>query len=328
MKKKVFLLLACSIPVLLSSNLFAQADQMEQDIEGSKDCALLTRFPGAIIEFYQENRFDKYSLIVSKAEWNEERETNIATTFDIEGKVIRMQYTVPRENNAYLLYKTYLNALAEANHEILFKGYQSDELGLSSTDFFYYYYGEVNPVDPTITPYGAKYGYIASKYVEADKTTFLAICVIENPDDWNFSLVNIDAIEIEPMETGLVSAKMMADNISVKGHVSIYGIHFDTGKINIKPESENALKEIADFLKSHPTNKYFIVGHTDNVGDFGSNMILSENRAKEVVKHLVSDFGVDPAQIEAHGVSSLTPVTSNLSDYGKARNRRVEIVEQ
>jgi len=320
--------LAYTTITFLSTNLLAQEDQMERDVEGSKDCALLTRFPGAIIEFYQENRFDKYSLVMSKAVWNEELETNVAKTFDIEGKVIRIQYTVPKENNAYLLYKTYLNALAEANHEILFKGYESDELGLSSTDFFYYYYGEINPVDPRISPFGEKYGYIASKYVEADKTTFLAICVIEDPEDWNFSLINIDAIEIEPMETGLVSAKMMADNISVKGHVSIYGIYFDTGKFDIKPESANAMKEIADFLKSNPTNKYYIVGHTDNVGDFGINLILSENRAKEVVKHLVSDFGVEPAQIEAHGVSSLTPVTSNLSDYGKARNRRVEIVEQ
>lgn len=317
----IFMLLPCFI-------LSAQQDQRERDIEGSRDCELFSRFPGAVIEFYQESRFDRYSLLMSKITWDEEQEKNVAKTLDVEGRVIKIQYTVPVENNAYFLYKSYLDAMVEANHEILYKVFGEEEMGVNSPDFFYFYYEEINPVDAAITPFGEKDGYIASKYVDEEKTSYVSICVIEDPEDWNFSLINLDIIEVEPMETGLITAKMMADNISLKGHVSIYGIYFDTGKSEVKPESKNALEEIADFLKSNPDDKYYIVGHTDNVGDYDSNSLLSENRAKEVVKILVNEFGVDPAQLEAHGVSSLAPVTSNKSDYGKVRNRRVELVEQ
>ncbi len=313
---------------LVSVNLIAQQEQGEKDIEGSRDCELFSRFPGAVIEFYQESRFDRYSLLTSRITWDDEKDDNTAQTLDIEGKITRIQYTVPKENNAYLLYKSYLDAMAEANHEILFKAFQEEEVGVKSADFFYFYYAGINPVDPTITPFGAKFGYIASKYVDEEKTSYVAISVIEDPEDWNFSLINMDMIEIEPMETGLVSAKMMGDNISVKGHVSIYGVHFETGRFDIAPGSENALAEIAGFLKANPETKYFIVGHTDNVGDFGSNLTLSENRAKEVVKRLTGDFGVDPAQVEPHGLSSLSPVTSNKTEFGRARNRRVEVVER
>jgi outer membrane protein OmpA-like peptidoglycan-associated protein len=110
--------------------------------------------------------------------------------------------------------------------------------------------------------------------------------------------------------------------------VSIYGVHFDTGKWNIKKDSKPALKEMASFLKNHQENKYFIVGHTDNTGDFSSNMTLSEKRAKAVIHALIDDYGVKAQQLEAYGISSLSPVTSNSTDEGKARNRRVEIVKQ
>ncbi len=66
----------------------------------------------------------------------------------------------------------------------------------------------------------------------------------------------------------------------------------------------------------------------DNVGDFTSNMTLSEKRAKSVVNELVTKYSVKADQLKAYGVASLSPITSNLKDEGKAKNRRVEIVKQ
>ncbi|RLD84642.1 MAG: cell envelope biogenesis protein OmpA, partial [Bacteroidetes bacterium] len=86
--------------------------------------------------------------------------------------------------------------------------------------------------------------------------------------------------------------------------------------------------EIARYIKQHLDKKFFIVGHTDNVGDFDANMTLSENRAKAVTNELVSKYGVDAGQLKSYGVANLVPITSNSTDKGKARNRRVEIVEQ
>jgi len=57
-------------------------------------------------------------------------------------------------------------------------------------------------------------------------------------------------------------------------------------------------------------------------------MTLSENRAKAVMNELTTKYGVNTGQLKAYGVANLSPVTSNSTDKGKARNRRVEIVEQ
>ena len=92
--------------------------------------------------------------------------------------------------------------------------------------------------------------------------------------------------------------------------------------------SDEALKNIADYLKKHSDKKYFIVGHTDNVGDFQTNLTLSENRAKAVASELIAKFGVKENQLLTYGVANLAPVMSNSTDDGKAGNRRVEIVEQ
>ena len=70
------------------------------------------------------------------------------------------------------------------------------------------------------------------------------------------------------------------------------------------------------------------MGHTDNTGEFSANMNLSEDRAKSVVTELTTKYNVKAEQLTAYGVSSLVPVTSNMTAEGKAKNRRVEIVEQ
>jgi OOP family OmpA-OmpF porin len=153
---------------------------------------------------------------------------------------------------------------------------------------------------------------------------------INNGEEYGekFILVTQEIIEINPLETGLVTAQKITDNLELQGHIAIYGVYFDTGKFEIKPESGQTLTEIAAFLKANPGNKYFIVGHTDNTGDYNANMTLSENRAKAVRDYLVNEAGIDAGQLEARGASSICPVTANTTDAGKARNRRVEIVER
>jgi len=71
-----------------------------------------------------------------------------------------------------------------------------------------------------------------------------------------------------------------------------------------------------------------IVGHTDNVGDFDANLKLSKERAEAVINELVTKYSVKIEQLKAHGDGPTAPVASNSTDEGKAKNRRVEIVEQ
>ena len=71
-----------------------------------------------------------------------------------------------------------------------------------------------------------------------------------------------------------------------------------------------------------------MVSHTDSVGGFDANMRLSMVRAEAVVQVLVSQYGIDPGRLKAHGVVPLVPASTNRSKDGRAANRRVELVEQ
>jgi len=70
-----------------------------------------------------------------------------------------------------------------------------------------------------------------------------------------------------------------------------------------------------------------IAGHTDNTGDFDANLKLSTERAQAVTNELVTKYGVKSEQLKAYGDGQTSPVATNKTDEGKAKNRRVEIVE-
>jgi len=126
----------------------------------------------------------------------------------------------------------------------------------------------------------------------------------------------------------IADAKTMASDIGSTGKIAIYGIYFDFDKADVKPESEPALKEIAKLLSENPQLKLYVVGHTDNVGGLDYNMKLSQQRAEAVVKELASKYKVDGSHLKALGVGPAAPVTSNKTEEGRAKNRRVELVEQ
>lgn len=100
---------------------------------------------------------------------------------------------------------------------------------------------------------------------------------------------------------------------------------FPTGSAEVGPEMRQALAQIADHLKAYPDTTVDVIGHTDNVGDAAYNMELSRRRAENVALELAR-LGIDPDRIRAFGRGEDDPVASNLTEEGRARNRRVEIV--
>jgi outer membrane protein OmpA-like peptidoglycan-associated protein len=136
-------------------------------------------------------------------------------------------------------------------------------------------------------------------------------------------------IEKEAMAQEIVAnAEAFSNDLKETGHTAVYGIYFDTGQSVIKPESKAAFEEIAKLLKGAPSLKVNIVGHTDNVGGRDNNMKLSQARADSVAKELISKYGIDSRRLAADGVGPLAPVASNKMEEGRAKNRRVELVEQ
>ncbi len=142
-------------------------------------------------------------------------------------------------------------------------------------------------------------------------------------------MYTIFIIEKQLMSQDVVAdANSMAKSINETGKVALYGIYFDSGKSFIKPESKFALEEISKLLKSDPSLKIYVVGHTDNTGSYDSNMKLSMERASAVVAALASMYSVNVANLKPCGNGPTCPVASNETEEGKAKNRRVELVKQ
>ena len=126
----------------------------------------------------------------------------------------------------------------------------------------------------------------------------------------------------------VANAAALSGGLTGNGHVIVNGILFDTGKADVKPESDAALQEVSKLLKVHPALKVYVVGHTDNVGGLAANMDLSKRRAAAVVLSLTTKYGVPAAQLQSYGDGPYAPVASNDSEDGRALNRRVELVKQ
>ncbi len=142
---------------------------------------------------------------------------------------------------------------------------------------------------------------------------------------------NVKSYQIFMVEVAQMNQEIelnLGEAIDTDGKAVLYGILFDTGKSDIKPESADALKKITEYLNANPTVKIIVVGHTDNVGTFASNMTLSRARAESIKNYLITTSKIAASRLLSEGVGPLCPVSTNSTDEGKKLNRRVEIVKQ
>ena len=107
--------------------------------------------------------------------------------------------------------------------------------------------------------------------------------------------MQLDVVELKPTSDKLVvvSASDISRGLEASGRVAVYGILFDSNKSDVKPESRAALEEIAKYLRSNVNAKLDVVGHTDNVGSYDSNLDLSRARAAAVVSALVGEYNIN-----------------------------------
>jgi outer membrane protein OmpA-like peptidoglycan-associated protein len=126
---------------------------------------------------------------------------------------------------------------------------------------------------------------------------------------------------------GVVTAEAIGRELDRNGSIALYGIEFDTGSSKLTAQSRESLDEVVKLMKKDTKLRLLVVGHTDSEGDFGINRDLSEKRAQAVVADLVK-HGVDARRLSSAGVADLAPVSTNDSEEGRARNRRVELVKR
>lgn len=167
---------------------------------------------------------------------------------------------------------------------------------------------------------GRVYG---GKVVKDGATCFVHIEPVNEGTQYNVVIVEVGAMKQEVK----ADAAVLGASIAADGKVAVYGIYFDTGKSVLKPESTPTLEEIGKLLKQNSKLRLYVVGHTDNQGTPEANLKLSGERAAAVVRALQGQ-GVAAARLKAAGVGQYCPVATNRTEEGRAKNRRVELVEQ
>jgi len=111
------------------------------------------------------------------------------------------------------------------------------------------------------------------------------------------------------------------------GMIRLSDVRFETAKADLAPESLPALDIVGQVLSRWPELKIEVGGHTDARGSAAYNQKLSEERVQSVLAYFAQKFpDLNQEQFVARGYGESTPIASNNTEEGMARNRRVEFV--
>jgi chemotaxis protein MotB len=102
-------------------------------------------------------------------------------------------------------------------------------------------------------------------------------------------------------------------------------IVFDKGTATVRKDAEPVIKGIADTIRGLDVT-IAIEGHTDNLGNEGTNWKLSLQRAISIADFFVYNQGMSPEKLCVAGYGSMKPIATNETEGGRAKNRRVEII--
>lgn len=295
---------------------------MPQELEKE----IIPIYTGSEIRYDDKIGFEELSFIVG--------ESKLQTS---EGVLRRLFCRAPEGRSPFEVVKNYEKSIADMGGTIIFFSRNPKDIEIEKLKFqnifaknrkdrglsTYHYTHTTFPAEIT--------EYLVGKIKLADKDVYTIIAVGHGAwaaNEHNRTFYEFITLEVEPMEMDMISAADIGKALSTQGRIAIYSIYFDIGESEVKAESTKALEEIAEYLNSNKAQKVIVVGHTDNTGDFDSNIKLSNERAEAVIEKLITQYNVDKMQLKPYGVGSVSPITSNSTENGRAKNRRVEIVEQ
>lgn len=314
------------------------------DVAGSADYALLKRITGSEIYFTRSIDYEQLKIALGKIEWSgAEAKVKPYESATVEGKILTNYYRMPEKLSVLEAFRNYEQELKEKGFEILFSGQGEDVetpgynnqiakeiLNMTGT------YG--TPEQKAYWPFQhtdeKKAGYISAKKSGENGDIYVSVYLVTNTHNkWlqlpvDLTLARMDVCETKAREQRmeLVKSEQMASELSLNGRIALYGILFDHDKATLRTDSQTTLQEIARLLKEKSQLKILVVGHTDASGSFAYNRSLSQQRAETVVADLVSK-GISADRLFPVGVAFASPVAANISEDGRAKNRRVELVD-
>jgi len=300
------------------------------DIAGSSDHPAVGRYQGAVIAAYETKEYAEISL-PSKGLDKGEKDNPAAWQIDLAGKLTSIRYEGPTERSVLEVMRNYEAALKSTGFEIRFfcNNAKSCSPGSAIPTFWTAAKGALGL--PTTWDTSV---YLLAERSDATGTVTVGMLGVETKARAGKPLmpyVAVTIVESKPMETDkitVIEADEMEQALARDGRIAIYGIYFDFDKADIKAESAPQIEQLAGLLRDNPELDVLIVGHTDGEGAFDYNLTLSQRRAQAVADALASGYGIDAKRLIPAGAGMVAPVATNRTEAGRAKNRRVEIVER
>ena len=326
MLKKIYNSLVLLLCLMSSVTTFAQ-----KDVDGSKDHQLISRYPGSVIKYFNEQEYSTYSIATGPVTGYR----TISDWLNVEGKFTRLYYELEGDVTITQIFANYQKAMEKAGFEILASGLHKNRNvakevgGVSWLVPFYAKNSYPTNSDILMGAGSATSGgscFIAGKITKKNGTAYVVVVGREYSDKKKIYM--IDIVEEAKMEDDLITinADEMLKEIKAEGKIALYGIFFDVDKAVVKPESKTTLDEISALLKMDASLSLYVVGHTDMTGSIDHNMDLSKRRAVAVVKELTTKYSINPSRLTPQGIGPLCPISTNESEAGRKLNRRVELV--
>ena len=304
------------------------------DIPGSQDPPGMKRYAGSEIIGYRAPKFDEFLLPLSRP--TQVSPASYEKSQKVDGLVTRVTYVAPAGRSPAELFRNYKSEFERLGLVTLYekgandKGWfgptldpvaEEDQLGQI---LGYNEKQERVIVGKSKDAHPVFYYVFVTSYFDGIIPERLHAVVVKDR-----ALAEVIVIQPQRMDENMtfVNAADMSSSINGSGKVALYGITFDTDKDAIRPDSRPTLQEIAKLLSSNPRLKLHVVGHTDDQGKSDYNLDLSRRRAATVVRELTSAYGVAASRLDSFGCGMYAPVTSNDSEQGRAKNRRVELVK-
>ena len=284
-----------------------------------------TPYPGSRV-FQESNKayVNDFYLLLSKPV-AQDGEATVAKTQKLEGALQRVVYDHQVADSEVQIFESYKQALLKEGYSLEFVCPNGCAEELNWFDLIKKYQADDNPILPI-----RNYGYLAARKGNVSVAVLAGGSVEGEGPVSMVSVLTAKALDNSGIEVNkeFISAADIGKKLQQDGKVALYGIYFDTGNATLKPESARVLNEVAQFLKANASSKLYVVGHSDDAGDYNANMTLSDQRAAAVVADLLTRSGIQANRLLAKGVGPLAPVASNKNEAGKQLNRRVELIER
>ena len=132
--------------------------------------------------------------------------------------------------------------------------------------------------------------------------------------------------------------KFQVKNVAGETRISLSNVmkqlRFESGEATITSEGYQVLDELIAHLKTDANDRLIRVeGHADNMeigpslkSRYQTNWDLSKARAVGVLRYLIEKGGIDSEKLSSVGHGDTKPITSNATEAGRQKNRRVDIV--